>query len=120
MVDSLDEFLNTFDEASGCLQIPLPKFKNDIGCTKSKDNPFAQYYNDIIEHPNVKTRLSFRFGKNTACGLSNKKIDLHRYQFLLTEIVNRCEFHHLYQNRYYVADKREKIDSNYDVQCIRP
>ena len=30
----------------------------------SKDNLFAQYYNDIIEQPNGQIRLLFRFGNN--------------------------------------------------------
>ena len=61
LVDSLRDFLKTFDQASKCIQIPLPKPKVEIGSTKSKDNLFAHYYNDIIEHPNRQIRLSFRF-----------------------------------------------------------
>ena len=52
LVDNLRNFLKTFDQASKCIQIPLPKPKVEIVYTKSKDNLFAQYYNDIIEHPN--------------------------------------------------------------------
>ena len=46
---SLQDFLKTFDQASKCIQIPLPKPKVEIGSTKSKDNLFAHYYNFINE-----------------------------------------------------------------------
>ena len=52
LVNSLRDFLKTFDQASKCRQIPLPKLKVEIESTKSKDNLFAHYFNDIIEHPN--------------------------------------------------------------------
>ena len=61
LVDNLREFLKFFDQASKCIQIPLPKPEVEIESTKSKDNLFARYYNDIIEHPHRQTRLSFRF-----------------------------------------------------------
>ena len=117
LVDSLRDFLKTFDHASKCIQIPLPKPKVKIGSTKSKDNLFAPYYNDIIEHPNRQIRLSFRFGNKNSCVFSIKKFKLHGNQFVLTEIVefNHCEIHHLYKNRYYVANKCEINESNYDV-----
>ena len=50
LVDILRDFLNTFDQASKCIQIPLPEPKVEIGSTKSKDNLFAHHNNDIIEH----------------------------------------------------------------------
>ena len=59
LVDSLRDFLKTFDHATKCIQIPLPKPKFEIGSTKSKDNLFAHYFNDIVEHPNRQIRLSF-------------------------------------------------------------
>ena len=62
LVDSLGGFLKTFDQTNKC--IPLAKPKVEIGSTKSKDNLFAHYYNDIIEHPNRQIRLSFRFVNN--------------------------------------------------------
>ena len=49
LVDNLRDFLKTFDQASKCIQIPLPKPEVEIGSTESKDNLFAHYYNDIIE-----------------------------------------------------------------------
>ena len=41
LVDSLRDFLKTFDHASKCMQIPLPKPKVEIGSTMSNDNLFA-------------------------------------------------------------------------------
>ena len=107
LVDSLRVFLKTFDQASNCIQILLPNPKVEIGFTKSKDNLFAHYYDDIIDHPNRQIRLSFRFENNNFCVFSVKKFELHGNQFILTEIVNlnHREIHHLYKNRYYVANK---------------
>ena len=81
LVDSLRDFLKTFDQASKCIQIPLPKPKVEIGSTKSKDNLFAHHYNDIIERPNRQYRLSFRFGNNNSCVFSLKQFELHGNQF---------------------------------------
>ena len=116
LVDNLRDFIKTFDQASKCIQIPLPEPKAEIGSTKSKDNLFAHHYNDIIEHPNRQIRLSFRFGNNS-CVFSLKKFELHGNQFILTEIVNlnHREIHHRYKNRYYLANKCEIIESNYNV-----
>ena len=57
------------------------------------------------------------FGNNNSCVFSLKKFELHGNQFILTEIVNldHRENHHLCKNRYYVAKKREIIESNYNV-----
>ena len=74
-VDNLRDFLKTFDQASKCIQIPLPKPKVEIGSTKSKDNLFPLYYNDIIEHPNRQIRLPFRFGNNNSCVFSLKNLN---------------------------------------------
>ena len=117
LVDNHRDFLKTFDQASECIQIPLPKAKIEIGSKKSKHNLFAHYYNDINEHPNRQIRLSFQFGNKKSCVFSVKKFELHANQFILTEIVNlnHREIHHLYKNRYYVANKCEIIESNYNV-----
>ena len=117
LADNLRVFLKTFDQASKCIQFPLPKRKVEIGSTKSKDILFAHHYNDIIEHPNRQIRLSSRSGNNNSCVFSLKKFELHSNQFILTEIVdlNHREIHHLYRNRYYVANKCEIIESNYNV-----
>ena len=117
LVDSLRDFLENFDQASKCIEIPLPKPKVEIGSTKSKDNLFAHYCNDIIEHPNRQNRLSFRFGNTNSCLLSIKKIELHGNHFFLTEIVNLNyrEIHHLYKNRFYVANNCKKLESNSNV-----
>ena len=117
LVDNLRDFLKTFDQASKCVQIPLPKPKVEIGSTKSKDNLFAHHYNDIIEHPNRQIHLSFRFGNNNSYVFSLKTFELHGNQFILTEIVNlnNSDIHHLYKNRNYVANKCEIIESIYNV-----
>ena len=114
LVDSLRDFFKTFDRATKCIRIPLPRLKIEIGPTKSKDNLFAHYYNDIIQRPSRQIRLSFRFGNNTSRVFSIKKFELRSNQFILTEIVNlnHREIHHLYKNRYYVANKCERIESN--------
>ena len=116
-VDNLSVFLKTFDQASKCIQIPLPKPKVEIGSIKSKNNLFAHHYNDIIEHPNRQIRLSFRLGNNTSCVFSLKKFELHGNQFILTDIFNLNDHdnHNLYKNRYYVANKCEEIGINYNV-----
>ena len=117
LVDNLRDFLKTFDQASKWIQIPLPKPKVEIGSTKSEDNLFAHYYNDIIEQPNRQIRLSFRFGNNNSCVFFIEKFEIYGNQFILTEIVNlnHREIHYLYENRYYVANKCEKKESNYNV-----
>ena len=117
LVDNLRDFLKTFDQDSKCIQTPLSKPNVEIGSTKSKDNLFAHHYNDIIEHPNRQIRLSFRFGDNSSCVISLKAFELLANQFILTEIVNpnHREIRHLYKNRYYVANKCEIIESNYNV-----
>ena len=123
--DSLRDFLKSFDHASKCIQISLQKPKVEIGSTKSEDNLFAHYYNDIIEHPNRQILLSFRFGNNNSCLFSIKKFELEGNQFFLTDIVNlnHREIHHFYVYGfyvyspflYYVATKCEIIESNYNV-----
>ena len=117
LVDSLRDFLKTFDQASKCIQIPLPKQEVEIGSRNSEHNLFAHYSNDIIEHPNRQLRLSFRFGNNNSCVFSLNKFELHGNQFILTENVNlnHREIHHFYKNRYYVANNCEIIESIYNV-----
>ena len=67
LAHSLRDLLKTFDHASNFIQVPLEKSKIEIGSTKSKDNLFAHYYNDIIEHPNRQIRLSCLSGNNNSC-----------------------------------------------------
>ena len=116
LVDNLRNLLKTFEQASKCIQIPLKKPKVEIECTKSKHYLFSHHYNDIIEHPNRQSRSSFRFG-NKSCVFSFKKFELNGNQFTVTEIVNlnRREIHHLYKNRFYVVNKCEIIENNYNV-----
>ena len=122
LVDSLRDFLKNFQKASKCLQIPLLKPKIEIGSTKSKDNLLAHYYRDIIEHPNRIIRLSFRFGDNTSYVFSIKEFELLGNQFINIEIVkfNPRENHQLSKKRYYVENKCETFESNYDVYHIHP
>ena len=110
-------FLKFFDEAIKCLQIPSPKTKIEIGSTNSKDNLFAHYYNDTIEHSNRQFCLSVRFGNINSCVFSIKHLELQGNQFIHAEIVkiNHRQTRHLYENQYYVANKFEIIDSIYDV-----
>ena len=116
-VDSLRDFLKTFDHASKCIQITLPKHKVEFGSTKSKDNLFHHSLDDIIERPNRQIRLSFGFGNNNSCVYSIKKFELQGNHFILTEFSNlhHREIHHLYKNRSFVANKCETIESNYNV-----
>ena len=86
LADSLSDFLKTFDHASKCIQIPLPKPKVESGSTKSKDNLFAPYYNDIIEHPNRQLRLSFRFGNNNSCLFFIKSLNYTATNLLLQKM----------------------------------
>ena len=107
LIDSLRDFLKSFDHASEfILRLLLKTKKAEIGSTKSKDNLFAHYYNDINEHPNRQVRLSLRFGNNQCCEFATEKFELHGNQFVLTECVNlSCrKIHHLYKNRYNIAN----------------
>ena len=117
LVDSLRDFLESFDHASKCKQVPLPKLKVEIGSTKSKDNLFAHYYYDFVEHPTRQIRLLLQFENNNSYVFSIKKFELHGNQFILPENVNlnHHEIYHFYKNRYYVADKCEITVSNYNV-----
>ena len=117
LVDSLCDFLINFNHANKCIQIPLPKPKSEIRSTKSKDILFLHYYNDIIEHSARQVCSWFRFENNNSCVFSIEKFGLHGNQFFLTEIftLNYCKIHHLYRNRYYIAEKFEVIGQNYDV-----
>ena len=102
LVNSLCDFLKTFDHASKCIQISLPKPKFEIGSTRSNDIFFSHYYNKIIEHPNRQIRSLFQVGNNNSCDFSIKKFGLHGNQLTVTEIVNvnHREIHHLHNNRY--------------------
>ena len=76
LLDSLAEFLKTFDEASKISQIPLPKPKFEIGFTKAKDELFTHCYKDIAEHLNRQIRISFRFQKNKTRVFSIKSLNI--------------------------------------------
>ena len=107
LLDSLREFFKAFDQANKASQIPLPKPKYEIGCTKAKDELFSHCYKDIVKHLNRQIRLSFRFEKNKTCVFSIKKFEHYGDQFNLTEVVNLGyrEIEHLYKNQFFVAHK---------------
>ena len=86
LVDSLRDVLKTFDQASKCIQFPLPKLKVEIGSTKSNDNLFAHYYNDINEHPNRQVRLSFRFGNNNSSYFLSKSLNYMAINLFLQKL----------------------------------
>ena len=88
LLESLGEFLKAFDQANKVSQIPLPKFKYEIGFTKAKDKLFSHCYKDIVEPLNKSIRLAFRFEKNKTCVFSIKKFEHYRDHFILTEVVN--------------------------------
>ena len=117
MADSLRNFPKSFNNASKCLQIRLPKFKIEIGSTKSKDNDkiLLNIKIDIFVYRSDFKTINFAF-------LPSKKFGLHANQFKITEIVhlNHREKYHLYKNRYYLANNSENIESNYDEQNIHP
>ena len=117
LLDSLGEFLKTFDQANKVSHFPLPKPKFDIGFTKAKDELFSHCYKDIVEHLNRLIKLSFRFQKNKTCVCSIKNFEQYGDQFILTEFVNLSyrEVKHLYKNRFFVAHKCDIFESNYNV-----
>ena len=75
LLDSLGEFLETFDQANKVSQMPLTKPKFEIGFTKAKDEQFSHCYKDIVDHLNRQIRLSFRFQKNKTCVFSIKNLN---------------------------------------------
>ena len=77
LVDSFHDFLETFDKASKCLQIPSSDPKIELGSTKLIDDVFAHYYIDTIERPKTQIRLRFQFGENNCCIFSPKKLELN-------------------------------------------
>ena len=116
LFDSLLDFPKTFDEASKCLHNPMPKPKVEIGSTKSKDDPFAHNYNDIIEQPNRNFVYRSHLETNFLI-FSIEIFEQQGNQFILTEIVhpNNDKFHHFYKNRFFVANKCDKTESLYGV-----
>ena len=81
LVESLRDFLRTFDKANKSLQIPLPKHKIEIRSTKSKGNLFDPYYIVITENPKKKIRLSFRYGNKNSCVFPLRRNKIYGFQF---------------------------------------
>ena len=124
--DSLRDFLKTFDKARKCLHFPLLKLKVEIGSTKSKNNLFAHYYKDFLEHPERQISLSLPFGINS-CVFSIKKFELHGNQFILTDfVINHRLIHQLYKSDLTLETgvsireicSHKIFERKYDVQCI--
>ena len=84
---------------------------------QKKNNLFVHYNRKLLDLHNRQFRLSFRVGNTKFFVFSFEKIEIHGDQFILTEVVtfNHRESHHLYKNRYYVANKCEILESNYHV-----
>ena len=118
ILNTLRQFLKQNDKT---VKFPalhsLPKPKPEIGFTLSKDELFAQYFQDIEEHCNRQIRLSFRFERNKECCFSIKKFKIVGEQNVLTEIIilRHRELHSFYKNCYYFASKCGIFDSIYDI-----
>ena len=59
LIDSLPDFLKTSDKASQCLPVLLGKPNIEFGSTMLKNNLFAHYYKDIIEHIDIFALRSY-------------------------------------------------------------
>ena len=96
LVDNLRDFLRHNDQANNGIQIPLGKSKVEVASTNLKDNLFTHSHENIIEYTDRSIRISFRFGSNRSCILSNQKFE----PFILRESVNfnHPENHRLRKN----------------------
>ena len=74
LVDSLLDFLKTFDKANKGFEIPLPKLQLKIGSTKSKDNLFAHCYEDIILTSKETYSFNFPISKQPFLRLFHEKV----------------------------------------------
>ena len=117
LVNSLRDFLKAFFTASKCLHILLTNQKTEIGSTMSKNNLFNLYSEDIIENPNRQNHSWFRVEIRKTCISYIKKFQPYKIQFILTKVVylDHRGVHHVYKNRYYVANKCGKKESKFDV-----
>ena len=116
MVDSLRDFVKTFEKASKCLQIPL---------TRPKIQMYLKNQNEISLLINITVLFNIQIDKlvyrsnleKKSCVFSIKTFELHGNQFLFEEKVNynNREIHHFYKNRSYVANKYEIFQRNNDV-----
>ena len=88
LVDSLRNFVKDFDQASKCLEIPLPKRKVDITSTKSKDDLFNYIIMISFERSDIHIRLSLPFGNNKSCVFSINKFETRGNQIIPTRTVN--------------------------------
>ena len=107
---TLRQFLKQYDKTIKFPAFyPLPKPKQEVGFTLLKDELFAHYFQDIKEHCNRQTRLSFRFERNKECCFSIKKFQIVGEQNVLTEIINlrHREVYSLDKNRYFLPQSVE-------------
>ena len=90
LVNSLRDFLKTFDHASKCKQTPLPKPKVEIESTESKNILFAQYCKDIIddtiEHPTGQFRLAFDLETTILAYFLSKNLSFTAINFFLQKL----------------------------------
>ena len=69
LVESLRDFLKTFDQANRCMHIPLPKPKVEIGSTKSKEISLLitktislnSQKDNLVYHSDLKTTFLLYF-----------------------------------------------------------
>ena len=99
-VDSLLDFLKSFDPSNKGVQIPLPKIKNENGTTKSKDNLFIITIKISLSIEIEKVDNFFHIENNKSHIFSVNILELRSSQLTKTEIVNpnHREIHHFYKN----------------------
>ena len=117
LIDSLRDFAEPLITLASVYRYPYrrPKLRLDLQSQKTIFLPITKtmslntQIDKIVYHSDLETTIS--------CVFSLKKFELHCNQFIPTEIINlnHREIHHLYKKRYYVANKCEIIDSNYNV-----
>ena len=117
LLANLRAFLKLDEQASKATQIPLPRHKIKVGSTLSKDNLFAQCYENIREFSNSQIRLPYRFEQNNKCFFSIKKFKFDGDQLILAEIVynNHHETQRVCKNRCLNGYKCGFCESNYDI-----
>ena len=119
LVDSLRDFLTAFDKASKCYKIHYrnPKLRLDLPCQKTFSLLITItvslniQIDEFVYRSDLETRiLAFFPLKRLNYTLERQSI----YSYGNCQL-NHGEIHHLYKNRYYVANKCEIIESNCNV-----
>ena len=88
LVDSLRDFLKTFDKASKCLKVAIAKPEIQIGSTKSVDNLFALYYNDVMEHPKRQIVYPSDVETTVPASFPSKKLNYTAINLFLHKLSN--------------------------------